>query len=279
MKGLWPAVSGSVAQSQRLDTIANNLANAETSAFKRDQVEFRNVLSDAEAAALKEDIPRKLYTDKDFHRLDGRDQSFVMVNGTHTDFTQGRVKATGSPLDVMIEGKGFLEVLGPQGSRFTRQGNLKLQADGTLVTTEGYPVLSRGGAPAGDGKMIPREELLARAIRIDSTKTNEPLTITGNGRIFQGKEQVGELSLVEFVDSKLLQKEGSSLYRNDLNANLKTDGIQTTLHQGMLEGSNVNAVAEMTELLKATRMFEANQKVVKNYGELESRAVNDIGKF
>ena len=272
-KGLWPAVSGSIAQSERLDAIANNLANADTNGFKRDQVAFTSVLSSAVTAAQKEDIPRKLYTEKDFHRLDGGESAYAIVEGTHTDFAQGRAKVTGAPLDVALEGKGFLEVLAPQGTRFTRQGSMRLSADGALVTMEGFPVLSKGGA-----ELVPREELAARAIRIDPAKSTQ-ISITADGKIFQGREQVAELSVVEFVDPKLLVKEGSALFQNDNAANISAEATSTNVRQGMLETSNVNSVQEITEMLKATRMFEANQKMVRAYGEMESRSVNDIGKL
>jgi flagellar basal-body rod protein FlgF len=277
-KGLWPAISGSIAQSERLDTVANNLANSDTNGFKKDQVAFRSVMSSATTAAMKEEIPRKPYTEKDFHRLDGTDTAFVLTEGTYTDFTQGRAKVTGNPLDVALEGKGFLEVLSPQGVRFTRQGSLRLNADGGLVTMEGYPVLSRGGASqAEDGQPVPREELAARAIRLNPGQQGK-VNITTDGRVFQGNQAVGELSLVEFVDAKMLTKEGGALFRNETPANVVQDATGTVVRQGMLETSNVNAVAEMTELLKATRLFEANEKIVRAYGEMESRA-NDLGKL
>ena len=107
-KGFGPAISGSIAQSERLDTIANNIANSDTNGFKRDQVAFRSVMSSAITAAQKEDIPRKAYTEKDFHRLDGADTAYVITDGTFTDFSPGRIKVTGNPLDVALEGKGKL---------------------------------------------------------------------------------------------------------------------------------------------------------------------------
>jgi flagellar basal-body rod protein FlgF len=274
-KGLWPAVSGSIAQSQRLDTIANNLANSDTNGFKRDQVSFRAIYSDAKAAADKEDIPRAAYTEKDFYRLDGKDQSFVVVDGTQTDFAQGHAKVTNNPLDVLLDGKGFLQVLSPQGVRYTRQGNLKLTGEGNLVTNEGLPVLSAGGGPEPET----REQAMSRAISFDITKGMGQFTITAAGEIFLGKEQVGDLGVVEFADPRLLIREGQALYRSDVAANRLTDVTATSVKQGMLEGSNVNSVSEMTEMLKATRLFEASQKIVKTYGDLEGRAVNDIGKL
>lgn len=275
-KGLWPAVSGSIAQSERLDTIANNLANADTTGFKRDQVAFQAVMSSAVSAAQKEGIPYKPYTEKDFHRLDGADQAYVAVEGTYTDHSQGRAKVTGAPLDVALEGNGFIEVLAPQGVRYTRQGSLRMNQDGGLVTNEGFQVLNPGGAPQ-PGKEIPREELMARAIRINPALGQ--VTITSDGKIYQGKQEAGQLSVVEFVDPKLLSKDGSSLFKNETPANISGIPVSTSVKQGMLEASNVNAIAEMTELLKASRLFEANEKVVRTYGELEGRSVNELGKL
>jgi flagellar basal-body rod protein FlgG len=277
-KGLWPAISGSIAQSERLDTIANNLANADTNGFKKDQVEFRSVMSSAVSAAMKEGVPVKPYTEKDFHRLDGADKAYVAVDGSYTDFSQGRAKVTASPLDVALEGKGFLEVLSPQGVRYTRQGSLRMNQDGALVTMDGFPVLSPGGQEAEGGKPVAREELLARAITLNPSAGSK-VTITSDGRIYQGKQQVSQLSVVEFVDNNLLSKEGSSLFKNETPANVSTSPVTTRVEQGMLETSNVNAVAEMTDMLKATRLFEANEKVVRTYGDLEGRVVNDLGKL
>lgn len=282
-KGLWPAISGSIAQSERLDTVANNLANADTHGFKRDQVAFKAAMASATAAAHKEEIPRKVYTEKDFHKLDGAQTAFAVVEGSYTDFAQGRAKLTGNPLDVALEGKGFLEVLGPQGVRYTRHGSLKLNPEGMLVTTEGYPVLSPGPGQEANtaGTPVPREELLARAINVDMSKAGSAgrLTITKDGTIYQDRTQLGQLAITEFVDPRLLQKEGSSLFRNDVGANISREASGTRVEQGMIETSNVNAVSEMVELLKATRMFEANEKIVRAYGDLESRAVNDLGKL
>jgi len=278
-KGLWPAVSGSIAQSERLDAVANNLANTDTSGFKRDQVAFQAVLSSATSAAQKEDIPRHAYTEKDFHKLDGAQSAYAMVEGTYTDFAQGRAKLTGNPLDVSLEGKGFLEVLGPQGVRYTRHGSLKLSSEGMLVTTDGFPVLSAGGGQdATVGKAVPREELMARAIRLDTSKPGK-LTITADGKIFQERAQVSQLAVTEFVDTKLLQKEGNSLFRNDAAANVSQEASGTRIEQGVLETSNVNSVSEMVELIRANRMFEANEKVIRTYGDMEGRAVNEIGKL
>ncbi|RYZ93925.1 MAG: flagellar hook-basal body protein, partial [Proteobacteria bacterium] len=262
--------------------IANNLANADTNGFKRDQVTFHTVLSSATSAAMKEAIPHKAFTDKDFHKLDGRDQAYVEVEGNFTDHSQGKAKVTGNPLDVSLEGKGFLEVLAPEGVRLTRQGTMRMNHEGTLVTNEGFPVLSPATAAAPNGSEgiegTPRNDIFARTIKLDPGASSK-VSITTDGKLYQGGQEVGQLSVVEVVDQNLLTKEGSSMFRNDDPANLSLDGKSTVVRQGIVEASNVNAISEMTEMLKATRLFEANEKLVKTYGDLESRAVNDLGKL
>ncbi len=275
-KGIWPAVSGSIAQSQRLDVVANNLANVNTSGFKRNEAAFREVMSNAEKAAQESDIPRQLYTEKDIHPLDGRDKSYVVLDGVYTDFSQGKIKSTGSPLDLAVEGKGFIEVLTPQGLRYTRQGVLQLDTSGSLVTTEGYKVMNRSADDPGAEPS--QEELEARSIVLDEVRAGR-VSITETGEIYQGKELVGEISVVEFVSPKLLAKEGNSLYKNELGANLQRETVGSKVRQGMLETSNVNPVSELTNMLQATRIFEANQKMVKAYGELEAKAVSELGKL
>lgn len=280
-KGIWPALSGSIAQSERVDTVANNLANADTNGFKRDQLAFKALVSSAISAAHKEDIPRHAPTEKEFHKLDGNASAYAIVEGSYTDFAQGRAKLTGNPLDVSLEGKGFMEVLAPQGVRYTRHGALKLNGEGVLVTTEGFPVLNPGAAPdtTPGAKPPSREELMARSIQLDMTKAGGKLTITPKGEIYQERQLIGQLSVKEFVDPRLLKKEGSSLYNNETAANISQEDSTTRFEQGVLETSNVNAVSEMVELIRATRMFEANEKVIKTYGDMESRAVNDLGKL
>jgi flagellar basal-body rod protein FlgG len=163
--GIWTSVSGAASQAQAVDIISNNLANADTPAFKKDAAEFKEYLSVKERENGVQDIPRGPIKDKEFYPLDGRDQSFVIVDGTFTNFKQGNLRVTNSPLDVAMDGPGFLEVSTPNGVRYTRQGSLKLAMDGRLVTNEGYPVLSSqpGGlaaqplSPSNSSKTVERK--------------------------------------------------------------------------------------------------------------------------
>ena len=194
------------------------------------------------------------------------------MDGVYTDFRQGTLEKTGRPLDCSIEGKGFFEVLTPAGVRYTRQGNFSINSDGILVTGNGHPVLSRQGAPdPGNPTPIPPEE---RVIRLQAG----PLAISEDGLIYQNRTNVAVLSVQEFHEPQWLEKAGNSYYRNTDSRNLKFGPIQSGIHQGFIEGSNVNAVKEMTKLIEATRAYESHMQAIKTFQEIDGRTVNDIAK-
>jgi flagellar basal-body rod protein FlgF len=302
--GIWTAASGATAQAQAVEMVANNLANSDTLAFKKDTPTFKEYLVKQERSEGPQDIPRGPIKEKEFYPLDGRDQSFVILDGTYSNFKQGNMKVTQSPLDVAIDGPGFLEVSTPSGIRYTRQGSLKVATDGRLVTSDGNPVLAsqpgglaaaptpnqqqdqgrpnetalgaQGRAPAG----LPSsngQDVAARFINLRDRGSN--LSINQQGEIYSGEDLIGKLSLVEFTDVNKLRKQGGSLYDNQGQANQPVTPAHTQLHQGMLEVSNVNPVEEMTNLIKANRLFEEDLKSMKTYGEMMGREVNDLGKL
>lgn len=291
--GMWTAVSGAIAQAQNVDVIANNLANADTLAFKKDAPTFREYLASVERDNPPGDIKPGPIQDKDLYPIDGRDQAFVVTSGTHTNFKQGNLRVTNSALDVALDGPGFIEVSTPAGIRYTRQGSLKIAMDGRLVTTEGHPVLASapGGLAAqpvpgiqpGQGGLTTQGGVAAgseaaRFINLRDRGTN--LTFTNSGEIYAGEELVAKLSVVEFRDLSKLRKTGSALFENkDVNNNAPQLSEKTGVRQGVLEGSNVNPVEEMTNLIRANRMFEQDLKALKTYGEMMGRESNDIGKL
>ncbi len=296
--GMWTAVAGATAQQQMVDTVANNLANADTAAFKKDLPTFKEYLTTLEREDGTVDVPRGPIKDKDFYPLDGKDQAFVVVDGTYTNFKQGGLKVTKSPLDVALDGPGFLEVSTPSGVRYTRQGSLKVAMDGRLVTTEGYPVLAsqpgglanalpaaqiqlgqgglqtQGGVAAGS---IDDPSIAGRFINLRDTPG--ALSITPEGDVYVGERLLAKLSVTEFADMRKLRKSGNQLFANPDPSNIKPAAAETVVRQGMVETSNVNPVEEMTNLIRANRMFEADLKALKTYGELLGREVNDIGKL
>jgi flagellar basal-body rod protein FlgF len=291
--GIWPSVSGAAAQSQNVDIVANNLANSDTLGFKKDMPSFREYLVNSEREHGTVDIPRGPIKDKDFYPLDGRDQSFVIVDGTYTNFRQGGLRVTQSPLDVAMDGNGFLEVSTPTGSRFTRQGSLHIAADGRLVTVEGYPVLAAnpGGlaAPqAAPASGAPQDTTTSGrapansndAARYISLKDRGPhVTISPTGEIYSGEDLVAKLSVAEFQDTRKLRKGSGQLFDNPDPTNFSTLPMKTLVRQGVLETSNVNPIEEMANLIKANRLFEHDLKAMKTYGEMMQREANDVGKL
>jgi flagellar basal-body rod protein FlgG len=275
---MWTAVSGASAQAQQVDVVANNLANADTLGFKKDVTAFQEYLSTLERESEPRDIPQGPIRDKHFYPMDGKDQSFVVVRGTHANFRQGHLRVTNSPLDVALDGPGFLEVNTPAGIRYTRQGSLKIAPDGNLVTSEGHPVLaSRPSGLAEDQAQGPGAPVESRFINLRDR--NQPLSISAQGELYSGEERIATLSVREFQDLQKVQKRGLSLFESVDPANLAPVPSRTVVRQGMLETSNVNPIEEMTNLIKANRLFEHDLKVMKTYGDLLQREANDIGKL
>jgi len=266
-KGIYTALSGALAQNQRLDSIANNIANVNTPAFKRDQQVFKEYLTANEKVPTTINVPRVPISQESFYDMQGGDQSYVDSIGTHTDFSQGGLKATGNALDVAIEGEGFFEVATPAGLRLTRNGAFTMDGTGQLVTKEGFPVL-RQAEPGTD----PAE-------RVIRPQNGLPLTIAENGEIFEGGTSIGRLALVNVADKSQLRKRGSSLYTFRPNAQPEVTNLTNpALKQGFLETSNVNIVQEMTDMIAANRAFETAQKAISAYDSINEKLVNTVPK-
>ena len=265
-KGIYSALSGALAQSQRLDTIANNIANVNTPGFKRDDQTFREYLTANQKPPDLQNVPKVPASIDSFYDMQGGDVSYVDNSGTYTEFTQGSLKSTGNPLDLAIDGEGFFEVLSPQGVSFTRVGSFRLDSVGQLVTSEGHPVLLSGEPGTDPG---------SRTIRL----AQGPIQITENGEVFDGPNPVGRLSLVKVPNPDSLGKVGNSLFRFKSNATPEVANLETaSLRQGFIESSNVNIVKEMTDMISATRVFESTQKAISAYDQMADKLVNNVPK-
>lgn len=287
---LWISTSGAMSKADLLDSVANNLANVDTLGFKKDVPTFKEYMTLNERMPEGQEIPRGPIKDKELYPLDSRDKSWVVTSGTHTLFKQGNLKVTQRSLDVALEGDGFLEVATPQGIRFTRLGNMKITSDGVLATNDGYPVLSNAGGDPGEGNTAGTNtgpntstntsndigQFAGRFINIGETKAVPSISETGE--IFLGDQTIGQLKVTEFINNSGLRKQGSQLFYNTTPNNIKTE-TTTKVRQGMLETSNVNPVEEMTNLIKANRLFEQDLKAMKTVSELMGREANDVGKL
>ena len=281
MKNIWVPLSGQVAQQRKVETIANNVANANTIGFKKDQVVFKEHLTAlSQSAPTDIDIPRKEFSPADFYHTQGAENAMVKIDGSFTIHEQGEMIPTNNALDIALKGEGFLEVLTPNGVRFTRKGNFSLNKDGEIVTDQGFKLLASLEVsnealrePAALGN-FPNAD--ARVVRVP---TNEKLTFSADGEILTRNGVLGKISVVEFTDKHALKKEGNSLYISPDENNILRTNVKTTVNQGFLEGSNVNAIEEMSELIKAHRHFESIQKAINAYDQISGKAANDIGRF
>jgi flagellar basal-body rod protein FlgG len=167
-------------------------------------------------------------------------------------------------MDLALEGKGFFEVLTPQGLRWTRNGALQVDNAGHLVTKEGYPILR-------EGQNDPAQRLI--------TVGSRNITVSQSGDVFDGGQVTGRIGVVDFVNPDELQKVGSSLYA--LKGNAKGGPVaasETRIQQGFTEQSNVNVVEEMTDMITANRVFEATQHAIKAHDQMDEKLINQVGK-
>ena len=265
-KGIYTALSGAMAQSLKMDTIANNIANSSTNGFKRDQQVFQEYLTDKEKEPTVVTTPRVPATIDSFYDQKGRDKSFVDLKGTYTDFTQGGLKSTGSTLDVAIDGDGFFEIATPKGTQFTRLGSFTIDGNGQLVTKDGYPVLL-DGEPGSDPS--------SRIIKLQGGKVE----VQANGDITENGNLIGKLSVVNIPNKQSLDKVGNLRFTFKSNARPEILSVPNPrLQQGFLETSNVNIIREMTDMIGTTRVFESTQKAISAYDQMADKLVNVVPK-
>ncbi len=224
---------------QAQERTAQNLANANTAGFKRQRI-FQEAFN---ARFDAEQAPRSDHRHVEF-----------------SDMAQGVLEQTGNPLDVALEGNGFFTLTDPDTGdpRYTRDGHFMLSADGTLVNKQGLEVEGDGGPI-----VIPPEA--------------GEISIAQNGEISANGQVVGRLSIVEFEEpAKLIRLDGAAFAARDEEP---LQAENTAVHQGFVEGSNINPVHEMTEMIETFRMFESQQRSIRTTDQLLSTMVRDLGRW
>lgn len=254
IRGLYTGASGMLAEMTRTDVISNNLANVNTSGFKKDRAIFR-AFPEMNIHRIDDPVPAGIDRVIDPRLFIGVLGTGVMVDEVNTDFSQGTVKTTSNPLDVALEGEGFFEVQTPDGIRFTRDGSFSVSRDGYLITKDGYYVLGENGPVqfAREGEIV----------------------ISQRGEVFGGGQPIDRLRVVAFADPNQLQKQGDNLYSSET----PPIEVDAEVIQGALEGANLNTVSEMVDLITAFRAYEASQKVIRTHDETLDKAVNDIARL
>jgi flagellar basal-body rod protein FlgF len=233
---------------RQMDVVANNVANITTNGFKADR-------------SLFEEYLRSPAHEDNFQRSDRR-VSFVQDRATFHDFAAGNNEQTKNPLDVAIDGKGFLVVQTPAGERYTRDGNLAINNQGQLVTQNGYPVLG------GSGPIV-----------FQQTDKQINIATDGNVTVLEGTNRIdsvrGKLRVVSFADPQKLVKDGSNLFSAGQGVAAQPD-TTSRVNQGFVEKSNVNSVMEMSRLVEITRTYTQISALLQQQSDLHRSAIEKL---
>ncbi|PVB62708.1 flagellar basal-body rod protein FlgF [Labrenzia sp. 011] len=236
---LYVALSAQVALSNRLETVARNVANMNTAGYRADEVKFAELVSKA-----------------------GQDKvSFSTGGETYISRQVGSLNKTDNPLDLAIEGDGWFAIRDINGTvSYTRDGRLQITQDGTLQTLTGQVILGTGGQP----------------IVVDP-EAGEPL-ITQSGEISQGDAGiVGQVGLFRIPEEAKLTRRDNSAVIPDIPAVPVLLFDQHGIRQGFVEGANINPVREMTKMIMITRDFEGTSKLVDMSDESQQKAIRELG--
>ncbi len=262
MRALWTAASGMVAQQLNVDVISNNLSNVNTTGYKKERVEFKDL--------LYQTLERAYVLDGQGKPVNLQVGFGVMPVATVRDFGTGNLEQTENPLDLAIDGDAFFMVTGPTGqTQYTRDGSFKIsvgEEGNKLVTADGYPVLDDMG-----------NEII---LTVDPSK----LTISSSGELGYTDENgvatsLGQfIGLVKFPNRDGLESTGRNLYSETSASGAPVNdaemGDRSIIDQGFLEGSNVQTVEEMVKLIVAQRAYEISSKAIQSSDEMLGIANN-----
>jgi flagellar basal-body rod protein FlgG len=251
ISALWTAATGMNSQQTNIDVISNNLANVNTSGFKKSKINFSdlvytNMRQPGTPNAQGAEIPTGTEIGHG-----------VKINSTQKLFTQGNIVNTNNDLDMAVEGEGFFRVQRPDGSfAYTKDGSFKLDSNGQVVTSDGYPLSPQLNIPP-DAKEI-------------------TITADGSVSVTNSADQiqtVGQLELYNFSNTAGLSSEGRNLYSETAASGMATAGTAGqegfgTVLQGFLEMSNVKVVEEMVNMIAAQRAYETNSKSIQASDEM-----------
>jgi flagellar basal-body rod protein FlgF/flagellar basal-body rod protein FlgG len=240
--GYYAACAGLAAQTQALELVAHNLANLGTSGYRGQQATFRSLLAGATPVA--------------WNPLNAAVNDYGVLGGSHVDLTAGSLTATGNPLDLGIAGRGFLTVQSGQGVRYTRDGSFHVSPTGQLVTAQGDAVLGQQGPV---------------------TLPTGSVDVSADGTISVDGAVVDQLRLAEFSPGTNLTAVGSSTYSAPSGSTVVA--AESSVRQGMLEGSNVSAMEGVVQLITVQRNAEMLSRALSAIdGQLNQIAVQDLPK-
>lgn len=236
--GKYGAVSGAIARMQMMENISEHLAGVKTTAYKRGKVSFEAELGEANSGLASKSV------------------NYTRVTGEVIDFTPGNLEFTGNPLHLAINGDGFFQVERADGSTgYTRKGSFQLNPDGQLIDTNNRLILSANGGPI----TLPHTEV----------------DIAPDGSIYADGAEVAQVGLFQFENNSVLQRAGEGMFQ-------AVDGTEPDLHespqmlQKNIETSNVDMMKAMVRMTSNKRTFEATQKALRIYSDMDKKAA-EIG--
>lgn len=237
-------LSRQMALRRELDVVANNVANINTTGFKTDSTVFEEYLMPVASHDHFSGPDRRL--------------SYVQDRATWHDMGQGPVKQTNNPLDVAIDGNAFLVVQTPRGERYTRNGAFQINAQGQLVTSEGYPVLGDGGP-------------------VQFQTEDRDINIARDGTISVPDGTRGRLRLVTFANAQRLQKDSTSTFAAP--ADMPPQAAENVhVMQGSVEQSNVRPVVEMARLIEVSRAYTQLATLLQQHGDIRKSAIERLAE-
>lgn len=260
LRALTTAATGMIAQQTNIDVIANNISNVNTTGYKKTRVEFQDLLSQT----IK--TPGALVSQGTTQPVGIQVGLGTRTSATQRVFSEGVMKTTGNNLDIAIEGDGFLQVQMDDGKiGYTRDGSLKIDANGQLVTTDGFLIQPQITIP----------------------QNTSEINITPDGRVSiiaageTAQQEIGQIQLAKFANPAGLLAIGKNLFTETSGSGNAIQGIANqegygSIQQGFLEGSNVQVVEELINLIQAERAFETNSKLIKSAENMLS-TVNRLG--
>ena len=259
-QALWVAKTGLDAQQTRMSVVSNNLANTNTTGFKQDRASFEDLLyqqvrQPGGSSSAQTQLPTGLQLG-----------TGVRVVATSKNFQQGGQQQTGRALDVMVNGRGFFEVMLPDGSSaYTRDGSFQMSPQGELVTNSGYPVQPGIQIPEG-----------AQSLTIGADGTVS-MKMAGDA----ASVEIGSLTLTDFINPAGLQAKGENLYLETTASGPAQNGTPGLnglggIVQGALEGSNVNVVEELVAMIETQRAYEMNAKAISTTDSMLGYLNNNV---
>jgi flagellar basal-body rod protein FlgF len=280
LRGIYTGASGMIAQQNRMDAVANNLANVDSTGYKRDTAIFKAFPEMLLHRMNDEGVYTFPVGSVDTMPMVGKLGTGVELNEVYTSFEQGAMKPTENDFDMALDGKGFFSLQTEAGERYTRNGAFYLNNEGWLVNKKGDKVLGEGG-PVQLQKynfMIDQDGVIWR----DATHAGDAARLVSMYEVkWENVERVDRLKITDFAEPRYIKKQGDSYWLDTPEsgpATIVPDDARPKVRTGYLEASNVNAISEMVQMIEVNRAYEANQKSIQTHDTLAGRLINEVGR-